>query len=54
MGHGLGMKSRVYPKYMTKHRVGNWAEYDRPLAPRAAVALLLSLGLVGMAAKRRR
>ena len=27
-GQDLGMKSRVHPKYTTKHRVGNWPEYD--------------------------
>ena len=29
MSHDLGMKSRVHPKYKTKYRVGNWAEYDQ-------------------------
>jgi hypothetical protein len=34
MGHDLGMKSRVHPKYKRRkrsfrvYRVGNWAEYD--------------------------
>ena len=26
-GHDLDVKSRVHPKYKTKYRVGNWAEY---------------------------
>jgi hypothetical protein len=28
MGHDLGMKSRVHPKYKTKYRVANWADYE--------------------------
>jgi hypothetical protein len=31
MGHDLSMKSRVHPKYKTKYRVSNWADYDRAL-----------------------
>jgi hypothetical protein len=27
----LSMTSRVHPKYKTKYRVSNWAEYDRAL-----------------------
>ena len=28
------MNSRVHPKYKTKYRVSNWAEYDRALVER--------------------
>jgi hypothetical protein len=31
------MKSRVHPKYKTKYRVGNWAEYDRVLVRRGDI-----------------
>jgi hypothetical protein len=27
MGHVLGMKSKVHPKYKTKYRVNNWADW---------------------------
>ncbi len=30
MDHDPGMKSTVHPKYKTKYRVDNWAEYGRP------------------------
>ena len=36
------MKSRVHPKYKTKYRVGNWAEYDRALVRRGDVTLWLT------------
>ncbi len=36
------MKSRVHPKYKTKYRVGNWAEYDRALIRRGDVTIWLS------------
>ena len=39
-----GMKSRINPKYKTKYRVGNWAEYDQVLIQRG-VAFLNSLAL---------
>ncbi len=42
MGHDLGMKSRVHPKYKTKYRVGNWAEYDRALVKRGDITLWIS------------
>jgi IS5 family transposase len=42
MGHDLGMKSRVHPKYKTKYRVGNWAEYDPALVQRGDVTLWIS------------
>jgi IS5 family transposase len=42
MGHDLGMKSRVHPKYKTKYRVGNWAEYDRALVQRGDITLWIS------------
>ena len=36
------MKSRVYPKYKTKYRAGNWPNYDRSLVQRGDVTLWLS------------
>jgi hypothetical protein len=39
MGHDFGMRSRVHPKYKTKYRVGNWAEYDRALVQRGDITL---------------
>ena len=36
------MKSRVYPPYKTKYRVGNWPEYERALVQRGDVTLWLS------------
>jgi hypothetical protein len=42
MGHDLGMKSRVHPKYKTKYRVTNWAAYDRALVQRGAITLWIS------------
>ena len=42
MGHFLGMNSRVHPKYKTKYRVSNWAEYDRALVQRGAITLWIS------------
>ena len=36
------MKSRVYPKYKTKYRVGNWRAYERALVQRGDVTALLS------------
>ncbi len=36
------MKSRVHPKYKTKYRVGNWAEYDRALVRRGEITLWIS------------
>ena len=36
------MKSRVHPKYKTKYRVSNWAEYDRALVQRGNVTLWIS------------
>ncbi len=36
------MKSRVHPKYKTKYRVGNWAEYDRALVRRGDITLWIS------------
>jgi hypothetical protein len=35
-------KSRVYPKYKTKYRVGNWPEYDRSLVERGNLTIWLS------------
>jgi hypothetical protein len=42
MGHGLGMNSRVHPKYKTKYRVRNWSEYDRALVQRGDITLWIS------------
>jgi hypothetical protein len=42
MGHSLEMRSRVHPKYKTKYRVDNWAEYDRALAQRGDITLWIS------------
>jgi IS5 family transposase len=36
------MKSRVHPRYKTRYRVGNWAEYDRSLVQRGDITLWLS------------
>ncbi len=42
MGHDPGMKSRVHPKYKTKHRVTNWAHSDKALVPRGDITLWIS------------
>ena len=44
MGDDPDMNSRVHPKYKTKYRVGNWAEYDRALVQRGDITLLISQG----------
>ena len=36
------MRSRVHPKYKTKYRVSNWAEYDRALVQRGDITLWIS------------
>ncbi len=36
------MKSRVHPKYKTKYRISNWAEYDRTLVQRGDITLWIS------------
>tara|TARA_B110000263_G_C15232741_1_gene475445 strand:- start:177 stop:1013 length:837 start_codon:yes stop_codon:yes gene_type:complete len=36
------MNSRVHPKYKTKYRVSNWAEYDRALAQRGDITLWIA------------
>ena len=36
------MKSRVHPKYKTKYRVTNWAEYDQVLVKRGDITLWIS------------
>ncbi|TDJ30035.1 MAG: IS5 family transposase [Gammaproteobacteria bacterium] len=36
------MNSRVHPKYKTKYRVNNWAEYDRALVQRGDITLWIS------------
>ncbi|HIE71989.1 MAG TPA: hypothetical protein EYP98_18415 [Planctomycetes bacterium] len=35
-------KSRVHPKYKTKYRVSNWAEYDLSLVERGNLTIWLS------------
>jgi hypothetical protein len=42
IGHDLGMKSRVHPKFKTKYRVSHWAEYDRALVQRGNITLWIS------------
>ena len=42
MGHDIGMKSRVHPKYKTKYRVSNWAAYDLALVQRGDITLWIS------------
>ncbi len=42
MGHRLSMRSRIHPKYKTKYRVSNWAEYDRALVQRGDITLWIS------------
>ena len=37
-----GMKSRIHPKYQTKYRVTNWAEYDKALVRRGDITLWIS------------
>jgi hypothetical protein len=36
------MRSRVHPKYKTKYRVSNWAEYDQALVQRGDMTLWIS------------
>jgi hypothetical protein len=33
------MNSRVHPKYKTRYRVTNWAEYDRGLVQRGDITM---------------
>ena len=40
--HTTGMKSKVHPRYKTKHRVANWAGYNRALVRRGDVTVWLS------------
>jgi len=42
MSHDLSMKSRVHPKYKTKYRVSNWADYDRALVQRGGITPWIS------------
>ena len=35
-------KTKVSPKYKTKYRVGNWAEYDRALVQPGDITLWIS------------
>jgi transposase InsO family protein len=44
MRRDLGMKSRVHPKYKTKYRVSNWANYERALVQRGDITLWISEG----------
>ena len=36
------MRSKVHPKYKTKYRVSNWAEYDQALVQRGDITLWIS------------
>ncbi len=36
------MKSRVHPKYKTKHRITNWSQYDKALVKRGDITLWVS------------
>ncbi len=36
------MRSKINPKYKTKYRVSNWAEYDRALVQRGDITLWIS------------
>ena len=36
------MRSRVHPKYKTKYRANNWAEYDQTLVQRGDITLWIS------------
>jgi IS5 family transposase len=42
MRHNLSMRSRVHPKYKTKYRVSNSADYDRALVQRGDITLWVS------------
>jgi hypothetical protein len=42
MDHDLRMRSQIHPKYKTKYRVANWAEYDRALVQRGDITLWIS------------
>ena len=42
MGHSSGMRSKVHPKYKSKYRVSNWAEYDQALVQRGDITLWIS------------
>ena len=42
LGQASSMKSRVHPKYKTKYRVSNWADYDRALVQRGNITLWIS------------
>jgi hypothetical protein len=36
------MKSRIHPKYKTRSRIANWAEYDKALVQRGEITLWIS------------
>jgi IS5 family transposase len=46
LGNDPGMNSRVHPKYKSKYRVNNWAEYDRALVRRGNITLWISADAV--------
>jgi len=46
MDHHLRMRSKVHPKYKTKYRVNNWAEYDRALVQRGDITLWISAAAI--------
>ncbi|MGK0482754.1 MAG: IS5 family transposase, partial [Planctomycetota bacterium] len=41
------MNSRVHPKYKTKYRVTNWAEYDQALVERGEITVWISPEAIG-------
>ena len=47
------MKSRVHPKYKTRYRVTNWAEYDKALVQRGDITLWISEDAVDAWAPKR-
>jgi hypothetical protein len=51
----LGMNSRVHPKYKTRYRVTNWAEYDQSLVQRGNITVWITpRAIEDWAAKPRR
>jgi hypothetical protein len=47
------MKSRIHPKYKTKYRVTNWADYDKALVRRGDITLWISEDAVDAWAPKR-
>lgn len=44
----MSKRSYVHPKYKTKYRVGNWAEYDRSLVERGSLTMWISPGALSV------